>query len=272
MKKIKVEDYKKPNYSTLKMITGKILPAGLVVATMIAGVPSSGVQASGAANANYGLNEVTELPVLQGGIPMADVAGTKSVEGDIVVTPGGVPMPEVEETQPVEAEIVIKAGDVPDSNVEETQTDVEEMYITLGMLPISDVEKPVTVLMNQTVVEFDVEPIIEDGVVFVPFRKIFEMPGAYVTWDAKTDSAIARIGTDTIVIVVNDKKMLKNGVEIALDAAAMIVDSRLLVPLKVISEGLGCKVSWNEANKLVVIEYDENLYDIVDGDMPAISN
>lgn len=192
MKKVKVEEYNKPNYSTLKMITGKMLPAGLVIATMIAGVPTANIQANVTANADYSINEKTNFTAMGGGVPNPMLDATE--------------------------------------------------------------EKPITVIINQVTVEFDVEPILENGRVLVPLRKIFEILGATVTWDEGTKTATAIKGNDTIVIAVNDSKMMKNGKEIALDVAAKMVDDRVLVPIRVVSEGLDCDVLWDEINNQVVIE------------------
>ena len=192
MKKVKVEEYNKPNYSTLKMITGKMLPAGLVIATMIAGVPTANIQANVTANADYSINEKTNFTAMGGGVPYPMLDATE--------------------------------------------------------------EKPITVIINQVTVEFDVEPILENGRVLVPLRKIFEILGATVTWDEGTKTATAINGNDTIVIAVNDSKMMKNGKEIALDVAAKMVDDRVLVPIRVVSEGLDCDVLWDEINNQVVIE------------------
>lgn len=185
MKKIKIEDYKNPNYSSLKMITGKILPAGLVISTMLTYMPNT-----------VNANETEYLP------PMAS---------------GGVPSPIM---------------------------DVVE-------------ETPITVIINQSVIEFDVEPIMENDRVLVPLRKIFETLGATVTWDDETETATAIKGNDSIIIQVNNTKMWKNGEEITLDVAAKMIDDRVLVPIRAVAEGLDCIVLWDSVQHQVIIESKE---------------
>ena len=271
MKKIKVEDYKKSNYSTLKMITGKVLPAGLVVATMITAAPNSTARQNG--TRGFSLTEgafpVSAISKPDDFFVTAGVPPLPEPE-EILVVPGGLPLPEPEEPEET-ADIPVVLGELPFPEPEEP----EEFFVTAGIMPLPEPEeteeKPVTVLINQTAVEFDVEPVLEDGRVLVPLRKIFETLNAYVTWDGPTKSATAVKGENTIVIAVDNKKMLKNGQEIILDVAAKIVGSRLLVPIRAVSEGLGCDVSWDKINKQVLIacNEDEDIY-VLDGGIPAI--
>lgn len=194
MKKVKVEEYKKPTYSTLRMVTGKILPAGLVIATMVTSVPNAAAQATATPAPEDSINETEKTP-----IP--------------IVTSGTIPYPRVDKTE----------------------------------------NEPITVTINGKAVEFDVAPVLENGRVLVPLRKIFEELGATVTWEDETKTATAIKGDDSIVIAADNETMDKNGRKILLDVAAKIVDGRLLVPIRAVSEGLGCNVVWDEINNQVII-------------------
>lgn len=192
MKKVKVEEYKKPTYSTLRMVTGKILPAGLVIATMVTSVPNAAAQATATPAPGDSINEIEKSPG---------------------IIAGGVPYPTLEETE----------------------------------------KKPITVTINGKAVEFDVAPVLENGRVLVPLRKIFEELGATVTWEDETKTATAIKGDDSIVIAADNETMDKNGRKILLDVAAKIVDDRLLVPIRAVSKGLGCNVVWDEINNQIII-------------------
>ena len=219
MKKVKVENYKKPNYSTLKMVTGKILPAGLVVATMITSASNAAVQSNEAVEDISVINETRDISMIAGGISYP-----------------------------------ILAGEAPYSLIEPTE------------------KKPVSVLCNQEIIEFDVEPVWENDRILVPLRKIFETLGAIVFWDDETRTATALKGSNIIIIGIDDTKMLKNGEEITLDVAPKLVDGRTLVPIRAVSEGLGCDVLWNELDNGVVIECEEEEIVILGGAMSFPGN
>ena len=208
MKKVKVENYKRPSYSTLKMVTGKMLPAGLAIATMINIMPNTNAQGNKSANFNTNINELKNIEVIM--------------------------------------------GDVPNTEYNETE------------------ENRITVLINQALIDFDVEPILENGIVLVPMRKIFETLGAYVNWDDQTKTAFATKGGDIIAIAVNDTKMIKNGREIMFDVATKIIDGRLLVPFTAVSEGLDCNITWNEINHQVIINSNEEEMNVTGGALPVV--
>ena len=234
MKKVKVEHYEKPNYSTLKMVTGKILPAGLVIATMMTGIPTANAVPTEMANTQYSLDEKSDLSATMGEVP----SPTSTVEPTrIPAMGGGVPYPTPTPTKEPDG-----VSALPGVMPMPTPTPVGR--------------KLITVVINQVAVEFDVKPILENGRVLVPLRKIFEVLGASVTWNDETKTATATMGNDVIVIRADDPIMLKNGQEITLDVTAKIVDSRMLVPVRAIAEGLvDCDVLWNEYSQQVIIDY-----------------
>ena len=85
-------------------------------------------------------------------------------------------------------------------------------------------------------------------------RVIFEALGADVSWDGDTKTITATRADKKITMQIDNAEMSVNDEKLTLDAAPAIVDSRTLVPVRAIAESLGCDVSWNGANKQVVIE------------------
>ncbi|MBR1969640.1 MAG: copper amine oxidase N-terminal domain-containing protein [Clostridia bacterium] len=112
--------------------------------------------------------------------------------------------------------------------------------------------------VNNEKIEFDVNPVIEDGRTLVPMRFIFEAIGAEVEWVKETKTAVAVKGEIKLEITANSNQMLKNGEVIALDVPAKIVEGRTLVPVRAVSEGLGAKVEWDKENFKVIITTDES--------------
>ena len=102
----------------------------------------------------------------------------------------------------------------------------------------------IDVNLNGTYLDFDVDPIMQNDRVMLPMRKIFESLGASVEWDDSTKTAMAQKDGKAIELTVGSSEMLVNGEGIALDAPAVIVDGRTLVPVRAVSEALGASVAW----------------------------
>jgi hypothetical protein len=100
---------------------------------------------------------------------------------------------------------------------------------------------------------FDVRPIVEDGVTYVPMRAIFEAQGADIKWDNMLKTISAVKGDTNIYYMVNFGKVFVNGQENEQMMKAIIVQNNTLVPLRFISEVLGSTVSWDSGTKSVNI-------------------
>lgn len=104
--------------------------------------------------------------------------------------------------------------------------------------------KPVLVNYNAEMIEFDTQPIIEDGRTLVPFRAFLEKLGATVEWDEENQVVTAKHDDKEIKLTIGSKIALVDGVEVELDKEAKLVDSRTLVPLRFISENFGFEVEF----------------------------
>lgn len=100
---------------------------------------------------------------------------------------------------------------------------------------------------------FDSQPVIKYNRTLVPLRSIFEVLGANVKWDSKTQTVTAVKEGKTVELTINKKEASVDGNKITLDVPAMIIDNRTFVPARFISESMGAKVAWNAAEKTVII-------------------
>ena len=114
-------------------------------------------------------------------------------------------------------------------------------------------EENIRVIIDIKNVKFDVPPTIINGRTLVPLRAIFEALGATVEWDDATQTVTSEKGDTKISLTINSNIMTVNGEEKTLDVPATLIDSRTLVPLRFVSEALGCKVDWDGENNLVKI-------------------
>ncbi len=128
--------------------------------------------------------------------------------------------------------------------------------VSFNMLALAE-ENPITVYLDGSQLEFDVDPVLENGRTLVPMRVIFESLGAEVSWDAETWTAIAVKDDITIKITIDEMKMYKNDEVIELDVPARLIDSRTLVPARAVSEGMGADVDWNQEAWAVLITTDD---------------
>ena len=126
-------------------------------------------------------------------------------------------------------------------------------------------EKPkdkIDVFYNDEIINFDVEPVIENGRTLVPLRAIFETMGCAVYYsdiDGK-EVVSARRANDNLQLTIGENKMYFNGEKKALDVPAKITDGRTLVPLRAISEAFECEVHWYGDSKKIDIYSPANAY------------
>jgi hypothetical protein len=122
-------------------------------------------------------------------------------------------------------------------------------------------EDVVTVKVDNKIVEFDQQPVIVgEGYTMVPIRAVFEKAGAAVGWDQKTQTAtIAKLGY-TVTITYGDTAMYKNGERIELDAPAMSMNDRIMIPVRAIAEAMDYSVTWDGHHSMVLVSTDGKPY------------
>ena len=99
----------------------------------------------------------------------------------------------------------------------------------------------------------DQGPRLLGGRVVVPMRGIFEKLGASVEWNQEENMVVATRGETRIEMPIGKKTVNVGGKMVELDQPAVVVNGRAMVPLRFISEALGARVEWNEAQVLVSI-------------------
>ncbi|MDR2650667.1 MAG: chitobiase/beta-hexosaminidase C-terminal domain-containing protein [Clostridiales bacterium] len=101
---------------------------------------------------------------------------------------------------------------------------------------------------NGETLYFDVAPYIEPNSsrTMVPIRFIAEALGASVSWDNATSTDYISLYDKTLSIVLN--KQLPGGM-----GSAMLINDRLFVPIRYVSEQLGATVDWDQNTRTVFI-------------------
>ena len=103
---------------------------------------------------------------------------------------------------------------------------------------------PPVVYIDDKKPDFDVPPMIIDGRTMVPMRAIFQALGLSVDYNTQTQTATGSSRSVNVVFKNNSKTAYINGASVQLDVAPVIINSRMLVPLRFLSENCGYNVVW----------------------------
>jgi hypothetical protein len=140
---------------------------------------------------------------------------------------------------------VVTAGrDVDDS------TFTTKIVVPVGSYTIKSGEKEIAI---------DVPAFINaDGYTMMPLRAVVEaLSGtAIVTWDNQTKTATVLFGARVISMTIGEKHMVINGVNVAMLAAPVIVESRTFLPLRDLGYALGLnesQVNWDNETKTATL-------------------
>ncbi|NMB33259.1 MAG: copper amine oxidase [Clostridium sp.] len=112
----------------------------------------------------------------------------------------------------------------------------------------------ITVKVNDNCIKMDEEPYIKDGRTFVSIRFVAEALNAKVGWVDEKKMVTIDDGYNYIEIFINNKEYSVNAVKQVIDVAPEICKGRTMVPLKLISESLGCSIEWDGETYTVAVE------------------
>jgi hypothetical protein len=91
--------------------------------------------------------------------------------------------------------------------------------------------------------------------ILVPLRSMFEQMGATVSYNPASKTAdISKAGSD-VKVTVGKPQVIVNGESRPLDVPPEIYKGAVVVPIRVISEGMGAYVQWVPEQKVVVVRY-----------------
>ncbi|MDQ2865351.1 MAG: stalk domain-containing protein [Candidatus Eremiobacteraeota bacterium] len=97
--------------------------------------------------------------------------------------------------------------------------------------------------------------LVRGGTVLIPLRSMFEQMGASVSYDAASKTvSVSKPGSE-VKVTVGKPEVMVNGESRPLDVAPMMYQGTILVPIRVISEGMGAYVQWVPDKQVVVVRY-----------------
>jgi len=98
-------------------------------------------------------------------------------------------------------------------------------------------------------------PMVSEGTVYVPMRLVFEAFGFDVEWNGDKKRIKAKKADNNYIMVlqVNSSKVNICGNDDEIDKAPLIVNNRVLIPLRALSEKINAQVVWVAESKQVII-------------------
>ena len=109
----------------------------------------------------------------------------------------------------------------------------------------------IQIYIEDEVVKTDVAPELKRNITYVPISFIAEELGANVKWE----SPKVTIEKDGIMLVceIGNIQVIRNNETIQMIAEPYISNNRTMVPLRFVSDQLGCSVDYDSANKVIHI-------------------
>ncbi|HEY3366038.1 MAG TPA: stalk domain-containing protein [Symbiobacteriaceae bacterium] len=112
----------------------------------------------------------------------------------------------------------------------------------------------IRVNLNGRYLDFDQPPVLLNGRVLVPARAILEALGAEITWEAATQTVVAKRDGSTLRLQIGNPVPTKDGSALkSLDVPAQIIGGRTLVPARFVAENYRMDVKWDQATRTVTI-------------------
>jgi|GEM_PF-4091876 len=105
-------------------------------------------------------------------------------------------------------------------------------------------------------------PFNEDGHVYVPLRGIADATDSNIDYDAATGMITVKRDSKTVSFDIKNSEITvdENGaISKIKDASSIVREDYTYVPLRVLTEALGCTVGWDDTAKTVII-VDKDLY------------
>ena len=109
------------------------------------------------------------------------------------------------------------------------------------------------IYVDRVKIPFDVEPLMKNDRLLVPFRAICEALSMTVGWDDKEQKVTAAKGTTSIEMIIENPEVIVNGSKLTIDVAPTLYNSRTVIPLRFLAEAIGCEVGWDGDTNTVTI-------------------
>lgn len=114
---------------------------------------------------------------------------------------------------------------------------------------------------NGELIVMDVSPMIIEGRTMLPIRYAANPLGADIQWDGQEKKVTLILAEKKLELWVGQSNALVDGLNIPIDPTnpnvkPVIINGRTMLPLRFVTENLGCELDWDPATKKVTITKD----------------
>lgn len=127
------------------------------------------------------------------------------------------------------------------------------LMVALGVTASFAGSSAIRIDLDGAEIAADSPPVIENGRTLAPVRAVFEAMGGTVTWNQSSREVTLVKDDMTVKLKIGSKSAYINGTEKTLDVPARLIKDRTMIPVRFVSEALGCEVSWDAKNRIVGI-------------------
>lgn len=115
-----------------------------------------------------------------------------------------------------------------------------------------------TYVVNGEPIVMDVSPTIIENRTMLPIRYAAEPLGADIDWDGVERKATISLGATKLELWIGQSNALINGKTVPIDAdnanvKPTIVNNRTMLPLRFVTENLGCDIQWDPVDRKATI-------------------
>jgi|GEM_PF-6684170 len=106
----------------------------------------------------------------------------------------------------------------------------------------------------------DSPPVIKNNRTLLPIRPIVEALGGTISWDGTERKVTVSLGSTTIELWIGKNTARVNGTNTPIDSTNSkvvpeIINGRTMLPLRFVTENLGCQLQWDPNTKTITITY-----------------
>jgi len=104
-------------------------------------------------------------------------------------------------------------------------------------------------------------PIIRENRTFLPIRYVAEPLGASLAWDGAQQKATITFQGKVIELWIGSNAARVDGKLVSIDSGnpnvkpLIVPPGRTMLPLRFVSENLGCQVDWNSSSQQITVTY-----------------
>lgn len=126
--------------------------------------------------------------------------------------------------------------------------------------PPAKAAEDVKVQVNHELVQFpDAQPFLDENqTLYVPARPVADKLGYDTTWEQEGNTIQVTMKDDqtTVSLLAGTDKVLVNGEPTASDYKTFLIDGRLFVPFRLISDAFGIQTQWDGSNRIAILGAD----------------